>query len=177
MIELHGKQVLTEIAELVAPMHTALLVVDMQNDCCTDGGAFERQGADTTMYRQSVPRIARLLEAARRDGVRVIFVKATTLPGGASQSPAQLLFEHRMKESYEHPGGEAFDFCRPGTWGHEIMDELQPRPDELVVEKHRSSAFVGTNLDLILRSNGIKTIVVTGCTTEGCVDSTIRDGG
>lgn len=177
MIELHGKQVLTETWEIAAPAHTALLVVDMQNDCCASGGAFALQGADTSMYEQSVPRIARVLDAARQAGVRVIFVKFTTLPGGAGQSPAQLLFEHRMKESYPRADDRAFDFCRPGTWGHEVLDGLRPGPEELVVEKHRSSAFVGTNLDLILRSNGIKTIVVTGCTTEGCVDSTIRDGG
>jgi nicotinamidase-related amidase len=62
-----------------------------------------------------------------------------------------------------------------GTAGHEFVDELRPRAGEFVVPKWRSSAFWGTNLDLLLRSNGIKTLVVTGCTTEGCVESTARD--
>lgn len=177
MIERFGKQVLTEAEELVAPAHTALLIVDMQNDCCAPGGAFAQQGADMSLYTEMVPRLARLISAAREAGVLLVFIQATTLPDGLTQSPAQLLFEHRMKESYSQAGEEPFEFCIPGTWGHAIMDELAPGPNELVIQKHRSSAFIGTNLDLVLRSNGIKTIVVAGCTTEGCVDSTIRDGG
>lgn len=177
MIELFGKEVLTETREIAAPAHTALLIVDVQNDCCSAAGAFAAQGADMSLYENMVPLLAELLEAARSAGVLVVFIQATTLPGGLSQSPAQLLFEHRMKESYDRPASEPFEFCIPGTWGHAIVDELAPREDELVIQKHRSSAFVGTNLDLVLRSNGIKTILVTGCTTEGCVDSTIRDGG
>lgn len=177
MIELNGKQVLTETAEIASPAHTALLIVDMQNDCCSAGGAFAKQGADLSLYREMVPRLAALIDAARESRVLVIFIQATTLPRGLSQSPAQLLFELRMRESYDRPLSEPFGFCEPGTWGHAILDELRPRDDELVIEKHRSSAFIGTNLDLVLRSNQIKTIVVTGCTTEGCVDSTIRDGG
>jgi nicotinamidase-related amidase len=50
-------------------------------------------------------------------------------------------------------------------------------PGDVTVHKHRSSAFFGTNLDMILRSNGIQTLVFTGCTTEGCVESTVRDAG
>lgn len=63
----------------------------------------------------------------------------------------------------------------PGTPGHEFVRELAPEGSEPVVRKYRSSGFWGTNLDLVLRSNGIKTVVVTGCTTEGCVESTARD--
>ena len=63
------------------------------------------------------------------------------------------------------------------TWGHCMVDELVPQPGDIVLRKYRSSAFVATNLDLVLRSNLIKTVVVTGCTTEGCVDSTVRDAG
>jgi nicotinamidase-related amidase len=177
VIQLYGKQIMTTTEELADPAHTALIVVDVQNDCCARDGAFARQGADLTLYYEMIPRLAALLESARQAGVLVIFIQATTLPGGLGQSPAQILFEVRMKESYSHASSDAFDFCRPGTWGHAIVDELAPRHDELIIQKQRSSAFIGTNLDLVLRSNGIKTIVVTGVTTEGCVDSTIRDGG
>jgi nicotinamidase-related amidase len=63
-----------------------------------------------------------------------------------------------------------------GTWGHEISDELPYRPDEdAVIEKRRPSAFVGTDLDLLLRSRGVKTLVVTGVVTTGCVESSVRD--
>jgi nicotinamidase-related amidase len=63
----------------------------------------------------------------------------------------------------------------PGTRGHDFVPEFSPLPNELVIRKYRSSGFWGTNLDLLLRSNGIKTVVFGGCTTEGCVESTARD--
>jgi nicotinamidase-related amidase len=63
----------------------------------------------------------------------------------------------------------------PGTPGHEFARDFAPLENELVVRKYRSSGFWGTNLDMLLRSNGIKTVVVGGCTTEGCVESTARD--
>src|ERR1700689_4869035 len=78
---------------------------------------------------------------------------------------------HEGKRSDEAPLRYSVD----GTSGHEIVDELKPESGEIVVRKHRSSAFWGTNLELLLRSNGIKTVVIGGCTTEGCVESTARD--
>jgi len=63
-----------------------------------------------------------------------------------------------------------------GSDGQQIIPELAPKPGDVVVRKYRSSGFWGTNLDMLLRSNGIKSIVVTGATTEGCVESTARDG-
>jgi nicotinamidase-related amidase len=176
VIEVAGKSVLTELEEIAAPGHTALVVVDMQNDLCDERGSFARQGADLSAYPAVIERQRALIDAARAAGVLVAFVRATTLPHDLSRSPAQILFELRMKESYAHPS-EEFEFCVPGTWGHEVIDALDRRPDDFTVDKHRSSAFVGTNLDLVLRSNGIRTVVVTGCTTEGCVDSTVRDAG
>jgi nicotinamidase-related amidase len=72
-------------------------------------------------------------------------------------------------------GGPPLRYTVPGTPGYEFVGELAPLRDELVVRKYRSSAFWGTNLQLLLRSNGIQTVVVGGCTTEGCVESTARD--
>jgi nicotinamidase-related amidase len=62
-----------------------------------------------------------------------------------------------------------------GTWGAEICEECAPLPGEPVVTKHRSSAFTGTNLDMILRSNGVQTVVVIGEQTPGCIEATYRD--
>jgi nicotinamidase-related amidase len=59
--------------------------------------------------------------------------------------------------------------------GQEVIPELAPQDGDLIVKKYRSSGFWGTNLDMLLRSNGVETVVVTGCTTEGCVESTARD--
>jgi nicotinamidase-related amidase len=80
----------------------------------------------------------------------------------------------RMHEG-PRAGSEPLRYTVPGTRGHDIVPDLAPQGDEPVVRKYRSSAFWGTNLDLLLRSNGIETVVVTGCTTEGCVESTARD--
>src|ERR1044072_7685650 len=96
VIKNKGNQVLTDLSELVDPAHTALLVVDMQRDFCAPGGAFHRLGVDISMYPPMIPRVARLVEAARAAGVRVVFVQMTTLPGRLSDSPAQIRFNLRL---------------------------------------------------------------------------------
>ena len=126
MSSIRPKQVLETLPELVDPAHTALLVVDLQNDLCAGGGIFADRGADISMYEEMMPRVARLIDAARAAGVMVIYTQATTLPGGLSQSPAQLLFERRLEQNYGKPGKKPFEFCVPGTWGHDILDEIKP---------------------------------------------------
>jgi nicotinamidase-related amidase len=174
LITVEGKEVFTELAELVDPAHTALLLIDMQRDFIEPDGAFGALGIDLSMYRDSLPRLVNLLDEARRAHVFVLHVQNTTLPGRLSDSPAQIRFNLRMhegKRSDEAP----LRYSVHGTRGHEIVEELKPESGELVVSKHRSSAFWGTDLDLLLRSNGIKSVVIGGCTTEGCVESTARD--
>lgn len=177
MIEMYGRQVPTELHELAPPDRTALVVIDMQNDLCRPDGAFAAQGADVSAYPAIIPPMAALIEAARSAGVLVVFVKSTTRPDHASQSPCQLYFELRMQRSYPAPQRGPFEFCVPGTWGHQVVSELGCRDTDVVIEKYRSSAFVGTSLDLLLRSSGIQAAVAVGCTTEGCVDSTARSAG
>jgi nicotinamidase-related amidase len=174
MIEIEGKQVFTELDELVDPDHTALVVVDMQRDFCVPGWAFDRLGVDLAMYPPMIPRLARLIEAARAASVPVIYVQMTVLPGRASESPAQIRFNLRLHLA-SHGEGEPLLYTLEGSEGQAIIDELAPKPGDLVVKKYRSSGFWGTNLDLLLGSNGIKLVVMTGATTEGCVDSTARD--
>ena len=173
-MEIEGKQVFTELSELVAPAHTALLLIDMQCDFVEPDGFFGSLGIDLTMYDETRPRLAALLKAARRHGVLVVHVQNTALPNRMSDSPAQIRFNLRMHESARRDG-PPLRYTVPGTPGHEFVGELAPLPDELVVRKYRSSAFWGTNMELLLRSNGIQTVVVGGCTTEGCVESTARD--
>ncbi|HEY0690251.1 MAG TPA: cysteine hydrolase family protein [Kribbella sp.] len=172
MIELAGKQVLTELEELVDPSRAALVIIDMQRDFVEEGFAFDRLGVDLTMYPPVRARIATMLAQARAAGVLVVHVQMTTLPGGLSESPAQLRFNLRL-HGQSHTG--PLRYTQQGDPGREFVDELAPRVGELVVPKWRSSGFWGTNLDLLLSSNGIETAVITGCTTEGCVESTARD--
>lgn len=174
MITVEGKQVFTELSELVDPEHTALLLIDMQRDFVGADGAFAALGVDLSMYAQSLPALARLLVDARRASVLVVHVQNTTLPDRMSDSPAQIRFNLRMHAANHHDG-TPLRYSVLGTPGHEFVNEVAPLADELVVRKYRSSAFWGTNLELLLRSNGIKTVVIGGCTTEGCVESTARD--
>jgi nicotinamidase-related amidase len=167
MIQVNGQWVCENLAEVVDPRRSALLVVDVQNDYCAPGGALSREGGDISMTRAVVPNVIDMVDAARRSGVKVVWIQQTWLPGGVSDSPAWIYMKRR--------NGLHRDRCVDGTWGQQFVDGLQPAGDEPVVKKHRSSGFVGTNLDLILRSRGVETTIVIGVMSEGCVESTARD--
>jgi|tagenome__1003787_1003787.scaffolds.fasta_scaffold20958694_3 ureidoacrylate peracid hydrolase len=141
------------LEETIAPAHTALLVTDVQNDFCRDE---PRQAM--------IPHIARLLDAARQSGVEVVYIQNTVLPDGLSDSPADLARRRKL--------GIDTNVTIDGTWGQQIVDQLAPRPKDPVVRKHRLSGFIGTTLDILLRSRGIETIVCTGTATHGCVINT-----
>lgn len=176
MIELFGKPVPTELWEMIEPRGTAVVIIDMQNDSCSPGGATDRCGGNLGMYRETIRRIARFTSQARRVGVQIINVGNYSLPDGQSDSPALLRFWLRVDQSYGGKSAEGFwNAFTPGTWGAEFVPDLQPQPGDIQIEKFRSSAFHCTNLDLFLRANGIRTVIVTGCETEGCVESTVRD--
>jgi len=174
MIEIEGKTVFTELEELIDPAHTALIVIDMQRDFIEPEGLFGSLGIDLSMYAESRPHLAALLAAARKAGTAVMHLQNTALPDRKSDSPAQIRFNLRMHKDARR-NQPPLRYTIPGTPGHEFAPEFAPREDELVVRKYRSSGFWGTNLAMLLRSNGIKTVVVGGCTTEGCVESTARD--
>lgn len=167
-----GRWIYDSVAELVGHSHTAMLLIDIQNDFCTAGGTFDQGGYDVAFYQPMIERTRRLLEAARNAGVLPIFIQNTTLMNHMSDSPAQVRFRVRLSRA----DAPSLQYTMDGSWGHRFVDALEPRKDEITIKKFRSSAFVATPLDLLLRSNGIDTILVTGCTTEGCVESTARDG-
>jgi nicotinamidase-related amidase len=126
------------------------------------------------MYPSMIPRLARLIEGARAADVLLIYVQMTVLPNRAGESPAQIRFNLRLHLA-SHGEVEPLRYTADGSEGQAVIDELAPQPADLVVKKYRSSGFWGTNLDMLLRSNGIKSVVMTGGTTEGCVESTARD--
>src|SRR5260370_36034796 len=171
MITIEGKNVFTELAELVDPAHTALIMVDMQCDLIEPDGLFGALGIDLSMYAESRPRLAALLAAARRSGTRVMHLQNTALPERLSDSPSYIRFNLRMHEAARRDG-PPLRYTVPGTPGHEFAREFAPLPAELVVRKHRSSGFWGSALDTILRSNGVQTLVFGDCTTEACAEST-----
>jgi nicotinamidase-related amidase len=163
-----GVEVCSELDELVAPTNTALLVVDMQNDMCREDGWMARHGRDVSRIGEMVPTLTTLLSRARDASVKVVFAQQTTLPAHASDSPAWLYFKTR-------DGRTETDYTLDGTWGQELLEELEARPGELRVKKNRPSAFHRTNLDLVLGAAGIRSVVVAGVITQGCVLATLLD--
>lgn len=147
--------------------HTALLIVDVQNDFCAADGMMGLTGMDLSSINPAVDQMIRLAGSARQNGVPVIFVRLITAP--ETDSPALLALYERL--GY---GPEGAAICRRGTFGADYY-RLAPESSDLVVDKQRYSGFVGTNLELMLSKANIRKLVVTGVTTECCVDSTVRD--
>lgn len=130
------------------PARTALIVIDMQNDFVKEGGSLVCPGAEDT-----IPRIQRLLGLARETGIEVAFSQDTHDEGDPEW---EIWPEH----------------VRRGTWGWRIVDELEPREDELVIQKVRYDAFYGTHLEHFLRLWGIDTLVICGTVANICVHYT-----
>ena len=162
------------------PSRTAMIVVDMQNDFASEGGAFARAGLDIVQVQNIIAPIARVLAAARDTGMKVIYLRMAFRPDlsdvGAPDSKNWSLHTFlRMGEPFTGPDGQPSRLFIKDTWNTEIVSELAPQPSDIVVTKHRFSGFYRTDLDVILRGLGIKYLVFTGCTTSVCVESTLRD--
>ena len=156
------------------------MVVDMQNDFGSIGGMFEQAGVDISGIRAMIPTIAALINGARRAGMKIIFLKmafrADLSDAGLPDSPNWL--KHVPLRAGEHvvaPTGVASRVLVRDTWNTDIVDELRPRPLDVVLYKHRFSGFYETELDSILRGSGIDTLLFVGATTSVCVESTVRD--
>jgi nicotinamidase-related amidase len=160
------RQLLETLTARIQPRHTALLIVDMQNDYVAPGGATERRTGNIERVRTIIPPLQQLLEAARSSGLLVVFIKMTLDP------------ELRLVSDIEYMRRRArwgdIPVAVKGTWGHDVIAELEPQPGEFEVAKTRGSAFIGTNLDILLRSHYIRSVVVTGVVTNGCVAATAR---
>ena len=162
-----GPEILETLADRFSAAHTALLIVDMQKDFCAEGFGAHAAGRDLSAAKRAIPVIAGLLLAARENGVRVAHVGFCTLADHASDSGPWLAQRRRATYSSD-------SLCLAGTEGAEFVPELAPARGEWVVRKHRYSAFSGTDLDMLLRSKGVRSVVVTGVSTNACVESTLR---
>ncbi len=162
MIERQGNMLATLEAQ-VDPKQTAVLVVDIQNDFCAAGGTFDRSGKDLTFMRSVVPKVGSFLREVRHSGAKVIWIKMS-LADQWIGDPWRVNLVRR----------DLLSICVPGTWGEDYY-EIRPAPGDIEVAKYRYSAFVGTNLELILKRLGIKTLIMTGMATNVCVESTARD--
>jgi len=140
----------------IEPTHTALLVVDMQNY-----STLPRRVLDTNLA---------LIAAFRNYGLPVVFLRVgSLLPDARDQHARRRESWTRQPEDVEPPR------VPRGTTGFEVCPELAPRPTELVIDKNATSAFTASPLDLYLRNLGVENLVVTGTSTNHCVDNTARD--
>jgi nicotinamidase-related amidase len=142
------------------PETTALLVMDFQT-AIVEGPAVHGNADDA---KALLARTANLIDAARKAGTKVIYVVVGFRPGYPEASARNKSF------SAIRGTGRFIE----GSRGTEVHPAVAPKPGDVVVTKHRVSAFFGTDLDMVLRANGIETIVLTGIATSGVVLSTIR---
>jgi nicotinamidase-related amidase len=176
MREVYGKLIYDSLEELVMPSHTTLVVVDMQNDLVSHGGLADRNGTVLDGNRRVIEPLRLLLESARGAGVLITYVLYTIQSGLPTASPAWIYEGMRLFRGTDlspaREGISSLEGLFEGTWGWEVIPELSPREGDILVRKHHLGAFWDTNLDKILRGNGIETVVVTGTATSGCVFDT-----
>jgi nicotinamidase-related amidase len=155
------------------PARTALLVIDMQRDFVEPGGFGEMLGNDVSQLRRVIAPLRRVLEEMRAAGFTVIHTREGHRPD-LSDCPPTKLARGRLSCGIGDQGPMGRVLVR-GAYGHEIIDELKPAAGEPVVDKPGKGAFFATDLDFILKNRGIESLVVTGVTTEVCVNTTVRE--
>jgi ureidoacrylate peracid hydrolase len=136
------------------PCRTAILIVDMLNEFCKPGGAMVLPGHEVL-----VPPQRRLIEAGRRAGCPIVF----------------LIDCHRANVRQDREWLKRTPHCVEGGWGARVIEDLDPRADDVYVVKRRYSGFFNTDLDLTLKDLGVDSIIVAGVVTNICVRSTVHD--
>jgi ureidoacrylate peracid hydrolase len=144
----------------IDPHKTAMIVVDMENDFIAPGAPLE-----TPVGRVMLPTLKRALAFCRAQGVHVIYTTHAHRRDGCDMGRFADLWSP-IKNRTGLVDGE------PGI---DIYAEVAPRADEIVIKKHRYSAFYGTDLEIILRGLGVDTVIISGVTTENCCHATARD--
>lgn len=140
------------LAEIADPAHSALLVIDVQNDFCR---------ADC---QEMLPRLQATIAATREAGLFVVYVQNDVPADGSTNSPAEISRRRRF--------GRSTQVTVVGTPGHAFVEQVAPLPTDPIVHKHRMNSFAGTDLDRLLRCRGIETLICTGVATHGCVLNT-----
>lgn len=154
------------------PGRCALLIIDMQEDFLGSAGYFAAKGYDPAPLRAIVPTIRRLADGLRAAGVRIIWTRQGYRSDLADFSPYDRWRAERAGLAIE-AGGQS-PFTR-GSPGFQIVPELTPAPADILLDKTANSSFCQTELDSILRAQGITHLLFAGCTTDVCVHSTLRD--
>lgn len=155
----------------------AVIVVDMQNAFAKKGGMLDVLGRDISGADSVIENTGKVLHAARQAGIPIIYLKMSYNPDLSNCGTPQSPHWHKekalvaMRQDPDHSGR----FLIQGTWDEQIVDELRPETNDLVLLKSRYSGFRGTNLDSVLKRDHITHLVFTGISTNICVESTLRD--
>ena len=162
----------------VSPADTAVIVIDMQNAYASAGGYVDKAGFDVAPAASAIGQIACVLETARAVGMPVIYLQngwdADYVEAGTPASP-NWHKSNALKTMRARPE-LAGQLLARGGWDYELVDALAPQPGDIRLHKTRYSAFFNSQLDSVLRSRGIKTLVFVGIASNVCVESTLRDG-
>ena len=153
---------LCELKEQLHPSHTALLIIDMQNDFVSPEGKMAGFGFENSMVQAIVPALEEFLAEARKLGIFVVHTRV--INDAAQNAPSWYAYWGEPVVTIE------------GSWGAEFYPGLEPIKGELVVTKYAYGAFEGTNLDTILRRRDIRTLVVAGTGSLICSGDTIHKG-
>ena len=157
-----------ETSSIIDPRETALLVVDMQNGFCDPQGTMARAGVNYLPQNRIVPAVKQLVSVCRRAGIHVAWSLQRHYPDDLTRK------KHRIPSHLTKLGVVP---CLNDTWDAELVAQLKGdvMPEDDVFEKHRSSCFYNTTLEVKLRMRGMTTLIVCGVATNYCVESTIRD--
>jgi|GEM_PF-505707 len=158
---------------------TAILVVDMENDFGSKGGMFDRAGIPISDIQKAVAPTSDVLSTAKQAGIKIIYLKMAYSPDlsdvGDEGSINRLQDGYFAGDTIIAPDGSKSRILIRDSWGTEIVHELKPKADDIIIHKTRFSGFYKTDLDSTLKKLGVKYLIVTGCTTSVCVESTVRD--